>query len=156
MPTSKDPIKRARQFANLKPMKKGDVLNPNGRPRKTIKTFLDTAKKEGVVIPSASEVSELYVAIAAMTEEQLKKLLSDKEQPMMLRIVAKGILDKKGLDVLEKVIDRAYGKEQRLDITTNGKDIVKPEPLTIRFVASKEELAKVQGEVAPLESDASI
>ena len=65
---------------------------------------------------------------------------------MMTRIIAKGVLDKKGLDVLERIINRAYGKEQRIDITTNGKDL-KPEPLTIHFVADREALAKIENEI---------
>ena len=66
---------------------------------------------------------------------------------MMNRIIAKNILDKKGLDVIERLIERAYGRtEQRIDITTNGKDL-KPDPITIRFVGNNAEYEKIKQEI---------
>lgn len=148
MAISKDPEKRKRQLANLKKgmAKKGDVLNPKGRPRTTIRSMIQDFEEQGMVIPSAQEISKIYVYIASQTEEELKRIMTDKELPMMTRIIARGVLNKKGLDVVERIMDRAYGKEQRIDITTNGKDL-KPEPLTIRFIADKEQLAKIESEI---------
>ncbi len=148
MPISKDPEKRKRQLANLEKniARKGDVKNPKGRPRTTIRTMIHEFEKEGMIVPSAGEISKIYVYIASQTEDELKKMMMDKSLPMMTRIIAKGVLNKKGLDVVERIMDRAYGKEQRIDITTNGKEL-KPEPLTIRFIANREELAKIQDEV---------
>ena len=153
MGLSKDPEKRANQLKNLAKgtWRKGHVANPKGRPRKTITSLVQQFEDEGMAMPSPTEVSKLYLYIATRTEEELKAMMSDKEQPMMVRIVAKGILDKKGLDVVEKIVDRAYGKEHRVDITTNGKEL-RVEPLQIQFVADKEALAKAQAEVTPLEA----
>ena len=155
MALSKDPEKRARQLANLKTMvfEKGNKYG-KGRPRSTIRTMVEQFEAEGMVMPTPLEISKIYVYVATRTEEELKAILGNKELPMMTRIIAKGVLDKKGLDVLEKIIDRAYGKEQRVDITTNGKDVV-VEPLQIRFVADKEALARAQGEVQPISESQS-
>lgn len=154
MAISKDPEKRKRQLDNLKKgmAKKGDVLNPHGRPRKTIRTMIADFESAGLIIPSNDEIGKMYLYIATLNEEELKKLLSDKEQPMMTRIIAKGVLSKKGLDVIDRIVNRAYGQQQHIDITTNGKDL-KPEPLTIRFVASKEDLAKIQNEIPDLKKE---
>lgn len=153
MALSKDPTKRRKQLLNLEKgkFKKGQVTNPKGRPRKTITSLVQQFEAEGMVMPSPAEVSKLYVYIATRTEEELKAMMSDKEQPMMVRIVAKGVLDKKGLDVLEKIVERAYGKEHKVDITTNGKEL-HIEPLQIHFVADREALAKVQSEVPPVKT----
>ena len=102
-------------------------------------------------MPSPAEIGKIYMYIAARTEDELKAMMADKELPMMTRIIAKGILDKKGLDVVERIVNRAYGSEQRIDITTNGKEL-HVEPLKIQFVADKEALAKVQAEVTPIEA----
>jgi hypothetical protein len=155
MPISKDPEKRKRQIENLKKgmAKKGQVLNPKGRPRATIRSMIDKFEKQGMIVPTAQEISKIYVYIASQTEEELVKTMKDKELPMMTRIIARGVLQKKGLDVVERIMDRAYGKEQRIDITTNGKDL-KPEPLTIRFVANREELEKIRNEVPDIPADA--
>jgi hypothetical protein len=65
---------------------------------------------------------------------------------MMQRIIAKGILDKKGLDVLERIFDRAYGKTQRIDITSKGEQL-KQEPLMVHFVSSTNDYQKIQEEI---------
>lgn len=145
---SKDPVKKSKQLANLNKgkFKKGEVTNPKGRPRTTIRTMIDAFEKEGMIVPTAQEISKIYVYIASQTEEELKKTMMDKDLPMMTRIIARGVLNKKGLDVVERIMDRAYGKEQRIDITTNGKDL-KPEPLTIRFIADREQLSKIEQEI---------
>ncbi len=155
MAISKDPEKRKRQLANLKKgmAKKGDVLNPKGRPRKTIRTMIEDFEQAGLIVPSNGEIGKMYLYIATLNEEELKKLLNDKEQPMMVRIIAKGVLSKKGLDVIDRIVNRAYGQQQHIDITTNGKDL-KAEPLTIRFVASKEDLEKIQSEVPDIPAGA--
>ena len=154
MALSKDPDKRKNQLANIMShkFKKGVVTNPKGRPRTTISGLVKQFEEEGMVMPTPAEISKIYFYIAARTEAELKAMLADKTLPMMTRIIAKGVLDKRGLDVLEKIVDRAYGKEQRIDITTNGKEI-KSEPLRIQFVANKEELAKIQGEVPQIKEE---
>lgn len=148
MAMSKDPAKRKRQLANLEKgkIKKGQVNNPKGRPRSTIRTMIKDFEDAGLVVPTNEEIGKMYLYIATLNEEELGKLLKDKTLPMMTRIIAKGVLGKKGLDVVDKIVNRAYGSQQHIDITTNGKDM-KPEPLTIRFVADKEALAKIQSEI---------
>ena len=150
MGLSKDPAKRANQLANLVPgMFKPGNKRGKGRPRATIRTLIEQFEAEGMTMPSPTEISKIYFYIAARTEAELKAILGNKELPMMTRIIARGVLDRKGLDVLEKIVNRAYGTEQRIDITTNGKDL-HVEPLQIHFVADKEALAKVQQEVEPI------
>lgn len=152
MAISKDPIKRARQLANLEKgkFKKGQVANPLGagaHKKSPLADFLHECEDiRGMAMPTPAEVAKMYFFIAALPEDKLKKLLQDKEKPMMMRIIARGVLDKKGIDILEKIVNRAYGSQQRLDITTNGKELQR-EPLTIKFVADKNALEKVQEEV---------
>jgi len=152
MPISKDSEKRRRQLANLEKgkAKKGDVLNPKGRPRKTIRTMISDFEKAGLIVPSNDEIGKMYLYIATLNEKELSELLHDKEQPMMVRIIAKGVLSKKGLDVIDRIVNRAYGQQQHIDITTNGKDL-QPEPMKIIFVANKEELAKIENEIPNIE-----
>lgn len=154
MALSKDPNKRKRQLQNLQlgMAKKGDVLNPKGRPRKTIAALMTEFEASGVVAPTPDEIGKVFLYIATLKEEELKNIVSDTELPMMMRIVAKGVLAKKGLDVVERIVDRAYGKERRIDITTNGKDL-RPEPLIIRFVASREDIEKIEQEVPDITTD---
>ena len=154
MPISKDPAKKKKQLANLEKgkFKKGKVTKPKGRPRSTIRTMIADFEKQGLIVPTNEEIGKMYMYIASLNEKELGDLLQNKDLPMMTRIIAKGILSKKGLDVIDRIVNRTYGSQQHIDITTNGKDM-KPEPLTIRFIASKEELEKLQDEVPDLPLD---
>lgn len=145
---SKDPKKKANQLANLKKgmARKGDVLNPKGRPRNTIRTMIKEFEEAGLVVPSNEEIGKMYLYIATLNEGELGKLLKNKDLPMMTRIIARGILSKKGLDVVDKIVDRAYGKMQHIDVTTNGKDL-QPDPMRLIFVADKAALAKIEAEI---------
>ena len=60
---------------------------------------------------------------------------------MQLRIIAKGVLDKKGLDVVEKIVNRAYGTTQKIDLTTGGEKLSR-EPLKIEIIDRAEQVDK--------------
>lgn len=38
------------------------------------------------------------------------EIAGDKDKPMLARVVAKAILDKKGFDIVERMLDRSIGK----------------------------------------------
>lgn len=104
---------------NLKPWEKGQSGNPDGRPKKLFSHIIDQLKTEGYKRVSPAQVSEAYELIMNLDEAKIKLIEDDKEAPMLMRVVAKRILDKKGdMDMLEKVIDRAHGKaKQKIDVT---------------------------------------
>lgn len=150
MALSKNESKRRKQLANLEKgkFKKGEVTNPKGRPPKpkTMTAFIAEMKEKGYEVPTSQTIAESFLYIATLPEDELKAVLADKTRPMMQRIVAKGILDKKGMDILERVVDRAYGKIQHIDLTSKGEQI-KQDPLQIHFIANTEEYNKVMAEI---------
>lgn len=148
MPLSTNEDKRRKQLANLKSFKKGDVPNPKGRPPKpkTMTMFVEEMKEKGYEVPSSQIIAESYLYIATLPEDELKAVLNDKSRPMMQRIIAKGVLDKKGIDVLDRIVDRAYGKIQRIDLTSKGEQI-KSDPLQVHVVTNSEEYNKVLAEI---------
>lgn len=148
MPLSRNESKRKIQLANLKNFEKGKVSNPNGRPKrpKTMSMFIDEMKAKGYEVPSSQIIAEAYLYIATLPEEELKSILGDKSRPMMQRIIAKGVLDKKGIDVLDRIVDRAYGKTQHIDVTTKGEQL-KSDPLQVHFVTDSAEYNKILDEI---------
>lgn len=148
MPLSSKEDKRQNQLANLKKFKKGEVTNPKGRPPrpKTMTMFVEEMKEKGYEVPSSQIIAESYLYIATLPEDELKAVLNDKSRPMMQRIIAKGVLDKKGIDVLDRIVDRAYGKIQRIDLTSKGEQI-KSDPLQVHVVTNSEEYNKVLAEI---------
>lgn len=141
---------RRKQKENLAKgaFKKGVPSNPKGRPPrpKTMSLFIEEMKEKGYEVPSSQIIAESFLYIVALPEDELKAVLADRSRPMMQRIIAKGILDKKGLDVLERVIDRAYGKIQRIDLTSKGEQI-KQDPLQVHVVTNNEEYQKILAEI---------
>lgn len=150
MPLSRNETQRAKQLANLKKgtFKKGVPSNPKGRPPKpkTMTMFIEEMKEKGYEVPSSQIIAEAYLYIATLPEEELKSVLNDKSRPMMQRIIAKGVLDKKGIDVLDRIVDRAYGKIQRIDLTSKGEQI-KSDPLQVHVVTNSDEYNKVLAEI---------
>lgn len=108
--------------------------------------FIAEMKEKGYEVPTSQTIAESFLYIATLPEDELKAVLADKTRPMMQRIVAKGILDKKGMDILERVVDRAYGKIQRIDLTSKGEQI-KQDPLQIHVISNTEEYNKVLAEI---------
>lgn len=150
MPLSRNEEKRKKQLANLRKgtFKKGQSGNAKGRPPrpKTMSLFIDEMKEKGYEVPSSQIIAESFLYIASLPQAELEDIVRDKSRPMMQRIIAKGILDKKGLDVLERVIDRAYGKIQHIDLTSKGQQI-KQDPLQVHVVTNNEEYQKILAEI---------
>lgn len=142
-PKTEEGRRKQKEILSKHAIKKGTVLNPNGRPKKTMSTFIAEMEAEGYECPSPEEISKSFLYLGTLPEEKLKEVLADKERPMMQRIIAKGILANKGIDILERIIDRAYGKVQHIDLTSKGEQIKQPEPLQIHFVANSDEYNKV-------------
>ena len=148
---------KSRSLANILPhrWKKGQSGNPQGRKPLTISQTIRDLKKEGYREPSQDDIVRAYKYIFAIDEAKVKDLVNDKTQPMLNRIVGKAVLSGRGFDIIERMIDRAYGKVgQKIDITTDGEKI-KQEPLSIRFVANKEDLEKIEQEVPDVPSEDS-
>lgn len=110
---------------NLKPFKKGKSGNPKGRPKKLVTSILESLKEEGEIV-TRRMVTETYQVLLSLTQSQLTKIASDKEQPMLNRIVAKEMLGKKGFEIIEKMLDRANGRPTQvneIDHTSKGDKI---------------------------------
>src|SRR3990167_8510485 len=105
-----------------KKFQEGESGNPNGRPKKLLRHFNDEMKSAGYERVSPTQIAEAYELILNLDEEDIAKVVTDKKQPMLLRIVARRIMDKKdGHEMIEKIIDRAHGKSrQKIDHVTDG------------------------------------
>lgn len=121
---------------NLVPIKKGQVLNPNGRPRKTIGSTLKALEAKGVVTPSREELLEVYLKLMTLHVDEIKKLSASKTETILVKTVATKLKDGKGFDIIEKMLDRAIGKAvQNLDVTTKGKELnYTPEERELRII----------------------
>jgi hypothetical protein len=95
-------------------------INRSGANRKTVSTVVLELRKKGAEAVTGKQIIDLFESLFNCSEKELKEIITDKEQPMLNRIVAKQMLDKKGFDIIEKMLDRAHGKAiAKQEIETN-------------------------------------
>jgi len=101
---------------NLKPFKKGEVANPNGRPRK----FVSLLKEQGYKL---SEINDTIQAMMAMDLKELQKVNDNPAATIMEKTVAAAMLKslKNGsLYSLETLLTRVYGKPKETTAVENS------------------------------------
>lgn len=99
-------------------------INKNGRPPKLVSGIIKELESKGIERATSQQVIGSFEMLFNCTQEQLLLYANDKEQPMLVRIVAKNMLDKKGFEIVEKMMDRAHGKAiQKTDLTSGGEKI---------------------------------
>lgn len=81
-----------------------------GRKRKLISTISEDLKKEGFEEASPENIKRLYETFLNLTEEKLRELFADTEQPILVKILVKSVLSDRAFEVVETIIDRAHGK----------------------------------------------
>ena len=96
--------------SNLIPAKKGEVRNPNGRPKNLFTQIINELKELGYERVTITNIIEAYEFCLGLDKEKIVEITNNEKSPMFLRIVGKGMLSKKGFDIIEKMIDRAHGK----------------------------------------------
>lgn len=90
-------------------LKSGNTKNIN-KPRKLVHTVVAQMNENGITEVTNAQVVSAYKTLLNCTEEELKTVVQDKEQPFLLRSVAKSMLAGKGQEMIDKMIDRAHGK----------------------------------------------
>jgi hypothetical protein len=104
-------------------IQKGQVLNPNGRPKK----YITLLKEQGYKI---SEVNDTIQVMMAMDLEELKSVWENPKATILEKTIANAMrksLEKGSLYSLETLMNRVYGKPKE----TVDNNIKTEEPITI-------------------------
>ena len=110
-------------------------INRKGRPR-LLTSIIADLKKEGYERVDATQVQEAYEILLQLPQGKIVEYLNSFETPMFMRVVAKAMLSSKGVDMIEKMIDRAHGKaivKADVKVETNVKQIFKIGNTEIEF-----------------------
>lgn len=96
---------------NLKaPWQKGQSGNPKGRPPKLFKDLANKFKDEGYESVSKRHIQEALEVLIGLPEKKLKEIMQDPDQPVVFKIVIKGLVGNKGIDTIDKILDRIHGR----------------------------------------------
>ena len=87
-------------------------INKKGAPRKLVSTVVKELNDKGVEQVTSAQITGLFQSFLNLTEPDLKAVVNGKDEPMLNRIIAKSMLEKKGFEIIEKMLDRAHGKAQ--------------------------------------------
>lgn len=104
---------------NLIPAKKGEIRNPNGRPRK----YVSLLKEQGYKV---SEINDTIQAMMAMDIEELKSVWDNPKATVLEKTIAAAMrksLEKGSLYSLETLLTRVYGKPKETVDTTNKTEL---------------------------------
>ena len=85
-------------------------INRGGRPRKQLSIILTEVQELGYKRPSDSEIVEICWLMLSLSEDELKRIESDDEFPMIMKIIASRLLSNRWFETVEKILDRIYGK----------------------------------------------
>jgi hypothetical protein len=103
---------------NLKPFKKGESGNPNGRPRK----YVSLLKEQGYKL---AEINDTIQAMMSMDLEELKTVWDNPKATILEKTIAAAMrksLEKGSLYSLETLLTRVYGKpKEQMDIQTDNR-----------------------------------
>jgi len=120
---NKDNLKNRVKFGSGQDPTKG------GRPRKLVSATLKALNDVGIIEVTKQEVISTYMSLINCTESDLKEMMNDDDQSILVKTVCKEIAKGKGFDIIEKMLDRAIGKPKQ-DIGIQ----VDPEVLPLNFL----------------------
>lgn len=96
-------------------IKKGQVLNPNGRPRKYVSLLKDAGYK-------VSEINDTIQNMMAMDLDELKQVYDNPKATILEKTIANAMvksLQKGSLYSLETLLTRVYGKPKETSSVEN-------------------------------------
>lgn len=103
--------------------KKGQSGNPNGRPKKVFSVIIAEMKERGIEPATPSNVADIYQYLLALPLSEIIKIAgSPKEEnglPAIMRIAAKELIGKRGLEIMKEMLDRANGKPKQVTELSN-------------------------------------
>ena len=101
-------------------------INRKGRPRKWISLVNKQLKELWYEPATKQDIEENYLQILQLNSEELAKMLNDKDQPILVKVIIQNIMSEKGFDVIEKMLDRwiwkAVQKTENREVMEDWKD----------------------------------
>ena len=121
---------------NLKPAQKGEVRNPNGRPKKIETVLKEYFLDEHNLKLSKTQTQDIIQVILGKTKNELMSLASNDDLPFWIALIAKKAkrdFDKGSIHILDVLFDRVYGKpKEEVNQTISNIEIFKGIDLSVK------------------------
>ena len=115
-----DKTVKTRKPLEGKKFEPGKSGNPKGRPPKIMTAVISELKAEGFERLNITQIIEAYEYVLGLPEEKIKSLAgigsktdAGKQYPIILRVIAKSLLDKRAPEIIETMLSRLYGKPKQ-------------------------------------------
>jgi hypothetical protein len=98
---------------NLKKIQKGEVKNPNGRPKKIETILREVFLSEYNVKITKTQTEDIIKSILSKNRSELIELAKNEELPFWISMIAKKATrdyERGSIHLLELLFDRVYGK----------------------------------------------
>ena len=110
---------------NLKKIQKGEVKNPNGRPKKVETILREVFLSEYNVKITKTQTEDIIKSILSKNRSELIELAKNEELPFWISMIAKKATrdyERGSIHLLELLFDRVYGKpKETIDQTIEAK-----------------------------------
>ena len=110
---------------NLKPAQKGEVRNPNGRPKKVETILREVFLDEYNIKITKTQTEDIIKSILSKNRSELIELAKNEELPFWISMIAKKATrdyERGSIHLLELLFDRVYGKpRETIDQTIEAK-----------------------------------
>lgn len=89
-------------------------IHMGGRPKKLVSHINEELAAEGFEPVTVSQLKDCYMQILNLPFDRVKAMATKGDDvPILYSIVAKEMIGKRGLEMLDKLLDRAIGKPQQ-------------------------------------------
>ena len=95
--------------------KRPENINKKGRPRKLISHINKELKQEGFKEASLDEIKCAFLTIINLPLSKIVEIAKKEndEYPLLYKLTAKEMTGKRGMEMLDRLLDRAVGKAQQ-------------------------------------------
>jgi len=89
---------------------KPERINKKGRPPKLIHHITEELKAKGYQPVTETQIVDAYQMLLQLPEIEVKAMKDDKTRPYFLRLVAGWMQSPRGMEMMDRIMDRSYGK----------------------------------------------